>query len=197
MSSVEVLQAIMATAQIYGRQFSPETAKVFAGDLSSFDDAMILRALSKCRIELRTFPTVADIISRIDDGRPGPEEAWAMMPKSEDDSIVWTDEMQAAYSVYSGLKEDQIAARMAFKETYTKLVAQAREQNTPVKWTPSLGFSKPGRIQALREAVEKGRMTQDAAVKLIPTGHEDSAQRIGGIAQINSLMEKHFRISEK
>ena len=67
------------------------------------------------------------MLSRIDDGRPGAEEAWALIPKIEDPSGILTEEMQAAMRVAYGLLFDvPIAARMAFKEAYQREFQKAR-----------------------------------------------------------------------
>lgn len=170
MASNEVLQAVVATAEIYSRQMSTAAAAMYLADLSHIPEATLLIALSKCRRELRHFPTVSDVLARVNalDGRPGVEEAWAMLPKCESDSVVWTEEMAAAFGVCASLiAEDQIAARMAFKESYTGRVQLARDQGKPVRWVPSLGHSKEGRRAVIEEAVNLGRIASDQARALI------------------------------
>ena len=80
--------------------------------------------------------TVQDVVSRLDDGRPGAEEAWSMIPKNESESTVWTAEMSQAFGVCLGLLDsgDKVAARMSFKETYQRRVSQARENGKKVEW---------------------------------------------------------------
>jgi len=87
---------------------------------------------------------------------PGPEEAWARMPKGErmeDDSIVWCKEERLAYGACRSLllDGDQIAARMAFKERYERELAESRSQGTPVQWTVS------GRLRC-RESARRTRI---------------------------------------
>jgi hypothetical protein len=107
------------------------------------------------------------------DGRPGPEEAWARMPKGdrmEDDTIVWREEERAAYFACRSLllEGDQIGARMAFKERYEKELAQARSQGRPVEWTISAGFDVEQRLSALAAAVQEKRISLDAAIQFVP-----------------------------
>lgn len=170
MPSSEVIKAIAVTAELCGRTFSPEAAMMFAGDLEGFPDHSVLAALSRCRKEVKSFLTVADVVTRIDDGRPGAEQAWAMIPQDEQISVVWSEEMAAAFGVAAPLLQigDKIGARMAFKETYTKLVSDARDQRQAPKWTPSFGDDKSGRQLAVTEAVRHGRLTVDHAVSLLP-----------------------------
>lgn len=172
MASSEVLEAIQATAEICNRTLSEFAAKILVSDLSAYRDADVLHALVKCRKELRTFPSVADIISRIQqkDGRPGVEEAWSLCPISESQSTVWTPEIQRAFfeAAFPLLETDPIGARMAFKETYPKFLADARERNEPVKWEVSLGHDKHGRESVLLKAVELGRLEASKAQMLLP-----------------------------
>jgi len=169
MASSKVLEMIAITAQIYGKEFAPATAQVLAADLEGYPEQSVLAALSRCRKECRQFPTLSEILARIDDGRPGAEEAWAMIPKDESASVVWSDEMAGAFDVARHLiDEDPIAARMAFKETYSRLISDARASGAPVRWTPSLGHDKRGRQAALQEAVERGRLSAPHAQELLP-----------------------------
>lgn len=165
----KLLEVVKATGEIYGKQVSLAAALMFLADLDGYSSEAIKTALAKCRKELKTFPTVSDVIARIDDGRPGVEEAWAMIPKDEYSSVVWTSEMAEAFGVCRTiLEEDMIAARMAFKEAYLRLMADARAAGRRTEWSPSLGFEKSGRVAAISEAVQKGRLTHEAATALLP-----------------------------
>jgi hypothetical protein len=165
----KLLQTIQATAEIYGRTMSAFSAEILLNDLSEYPEADILKSLTRCRKELRSFPTLAEIISRIDDGRPGVEEAWAMLPKDESASVVWTEEMRDAFGVVrSQLDSDPIAARMAFKEVYSRLLTDSRASRKAPKWEPSLGFDRHSRDAALQEAVSKGRLEIGYAQSLSP-----------------------------
>lgn len=170
MPSSAVIEAIAVTAELCGRTFTPAAAAVFAADLDGFGDAAVLQALTRCRKEVKGLMTVQDVISRIDDGRPGVEAAWAMLPHDEETSVVWTDEMAQAWGVAGPLiaEGDRIGARMAFKEAYSKLLSDARDLKLPPKWTVSFGGNVHGRQGALIEAVRHNRMTLEHAVQLLP-----------------------------
>lgn len=170
MSSIELLQAVAVTAELCGRTFSEGAARMFVDDLSRFPEQAVINALSRCRREVKGVLTVQDVVSRLDDGRPGPEEAWAQMPFDEADSVVWSDEMAEAFGVARLLlaEGEKVAARMAFKEAYIRLVSSARDAGVPVRWTPSLGHDKRGRDGVLSDAVAKGRLSYSHAQELSP-----------------------------
>lgn len=188
----QVLKALAVTAQIYGKELSAEAAEVLALDLAEFPSDPVLASLGRCRRELRTFPTVADIVARIEDGHPGPEEAWAMIPKSEDASVVWTQEMASAFGVVRHMiDDDHVAARVAFKESYVELVRKARERKQPIHWMASMGHDPTSRDGALVEAVAKGRLTHEVALQLRPslqlTQHPQTP-RLGGPRALSEII---------
>lgn len=154
--------------------------------------AMFFRALSAHSIEAvrsgfdghvkdphrgRFAPTPADIVAQIegliaDDGRPGAEEAWAMCSNADDESetVVWSEEMSRAYSVAGPLMQagDHIGGRMAFKESYSRLVDSARRERKPVAWSVSLGHDTNKRHAALVTAETRGLLPNGEALRLAP-----------------------------
>jgi len=111
----------------------------------------------------RFFPMPADLIAQIDtkiESRLSSDEAWAISVKAMDefDSLVWTDEMAQAWSICKPVMDmgDEVGARMAFKSAYDRLVAKAKEENTPINWTVSLGFDKNRRAIAIENAKRIG-----------------------------------------
>jgi hypothetical protein len=177
MADIKLIQALAATAELCGTKLSEAAAELMLSDLSDYDEHAVMVALSKCRRELKGRLTLAEIISRIDDGRPGAEEAWAVLPFDEATSVVWTKEMSDAFWIAQPLIDsgEKIAARMAFKEAYLRLVAEAREHREPVKWTVSLGHDQAGRQPILAAAVEKGRISATHARTLIPNFDRDDS----------------------
>lgn len=170
MPSLELIQAVAVTAELCGRTFSDAAAAMFVSDLSIYDEKAVIGALARCRREVRGMLTVQDVVSRLEDGRPGPEEAWAMMPRDERQSVVWTQEMASAFGVVVGMLDSgqEIAARMAFKEAYSRELTNARNAGVPVKWMPSLGHDQHGRESVLLEAARKGRLSIEHAQSLLP-----------------------------
>lgn len=163
--SPELIRACAVTAELLGTSMSEIAAEVFAQDLARYPLQQVLGALARCRREVKGRLTLSDVISRLDDGRPGPEEAWAMIPQEEGRSGVWTEEMQRAFGVcYRLLNEgDTVGTRMAFKETYQREVQAARDRREPVKWTATLGHDKAGRDEAQHEAKNRNLLAQGFA----------------------------------
>ncbi len=131
----------------------------------------------------RFVPVPADIIAQIeglvaDDGRPGPEEAWACALRSadEDNTVVWTDETAKAWAVAVPVLDggDQIGARMAFKEAYIRLTDEARRARLQPRWLASLGFDPQRRGEALAIAFSAGRI-QGTALPALPAPEESFA----------------------
>ena len=170
MASANLIKAIAVTSELCGRTFSEAAAAVFLSDLAAYPEHQVMKALTRCRKEVRGILTLQDVVSRIEDGRPGVEEAWAMLPYSEDTSAVWTTEMSQAFGVAVRLIDAgaMVEARMAFKETYLRLVTEARDAGIPVEWHVTLGHDVRGRESVLIAAVDAGRLTYDHAKQFIP-----------------------------
>lgn len=176
MSLKKILEAVTATAELTGTDLSATSRAMMAEELAAYPLDSVLESLSRCRKELRTRLTLAEVIRRIQDGRPGAEEAWASMPRTEWESAMLTAEsaeaLHAAQSLIDG--GDEVAARMCFREVYERAVAKARADGIPVKWEFSAGWKREGRAPVLAEAVRLGRISQDRAMALLPhDAHKD------------------------
>ena len=168
--SKRLLEEVQATAELCGSALSEGALAVLAGDLEGCDEAAIFSSLRRCRAEVRGRLNLAEILNRVDDGHPGPEEAWAMLPRDEFITVVWTQQMASAWGLVRHLMDegDMVAARMAFREAYVRLVGSAREERRRPQWSQSLGHDVSGREMPLREAVAKGRLTKSWAQSLLP-----------------------------
>jgi hypothetical protein len=93
-----------------------------------------------------------------------------MIPRNESVSAVLSQEMLTAMQSAQPLlnEGDQVAARMAFKESYSRLVNESRQTSRPVEWFPSLGDDKYGREAVIQEAVRLGRISAIHGKKLLP-----------------------------
>lgn len=178
--SERLIQAVAVTAELCGRTFTAEAARVFVMDLSGFEEPAVLDALRRCRREVRGVLTVQDVVTRIDDGRPGPDEAWAMLPFDESKTVVWTDEMAKCWGVAVPLYAvgDKVGARMAFREAYIAEVAQARDEHRRPTWMPSLGWDVQGREGVLLEAVRLGRLKALHVMQLLPAAAHESVMAL-------------------
>ena len=112
-------------------------------------------------------PVPADIIAQIHgmvacDGRPDPEEAWALSLRAADQgaTVVWTSEMAEAFGICRTVLEagDEVGARMAFKSAYSRLIEEARQIRKPTKWAASLGHNKDEQYQTMLPHVQRGRL---------------------------------------
>lgn len=154
--------------------------------------AMFFRALDGCTLaEVRAgldahvrdtqrgrFPPLpADVLAQIegiakDDGRPGPEEAWAIASAASNEAatVVWTQEIAQAWSVSRPVADagDDVGARMAFKEAYTRLVNHARDVRAPVTWQPSYGHDPELRAISVSRAITDGRLPAAMAIEYKP-----------------------------
>ncbi len=178
MPSSALLEAVAVTAELCGRTYTAPAARVFIHDLGAYPEHQVMAALKRCRREVRGVLTVQDVVSRLDDGRPGPEEAWAMIPKDERGSVVWTAEMADAMGVAMPLllEGDAVAARVAFRERYVRIVADARDAGRPVDWSLSEGHDRRGVERVVREAVDKGRLTLKRGRQYVPALPAPSAE---------------------
>lgn len=183
--SKKVLEALAVTAELMGNEISPPAAQVMYSDLSVYDEGLVMDALVRVRREVKGRLCIADIIDRIDDGRPGVEEAWAMMPFSELTTVVWTDEMQRAFSVCYSLLDagDMVAARMAFKEAYSKEIRKAKTDGRVAVWNISLGHDYQGRESVIKEAFAKGLISASSAKAIGFTFDDTPALTDGEMAE--------------
>lgn len=169
--TIELAQAIAVTAELCGTAFSDPAARVMASDLAQFPEHQVMAALRRCRRELRSTLTLAAILERIEDGRPGPEEAWGAVKAgigNERITLIWTQEMKAAFFAASPLAGDDIAARMAFLEHYRKGLQEARSSGRALTWDVCEGHDKGQKESAVLDALSKHRITDGTAQALLP-----------------------------
>jgi hypothetical protein len=171
MASIELIKAVAATAELCGAKLSEAAADMLVQDLSAYPERAVMVALNRVRKSGKRF-SLGLIIEEIDqnDGRPGADTAWAMLPRDESQTVVWTNEMQQAWGVASPLMDmgDKFGARRAFCEAYDRIVEQARENGVAPRWEASLGLDPHGRESALREAVRKGYLLESSLPTLLP-----------------------------
>jgi len=151
-----------------GRTLSQGATDMITEKLKKYPEKDVENALLRCQDECIGKISIGDIIARIktSDGRPGADEAWALLPQSEEDSVVWTEEMSQAWGTAKNVMDDQTAARLAFRDTYNRLVSEARQKRLPVNWIWSPGINQLQRERALLEAVGHKRITIERALEL-------------------------------
>lgn len=196
-----VVQTLAILAEINQFALSKTAGEFFLRALSGNTEEQIIKALERCAKELKKFPSVSEILERIEDQHPGPEAAWSIAHKASDENytVIWSEEIRQAYSTCRELLEsDPVAARMTFKEEYTRLVRECRLKNYPVKWSVSLGHDKSMRESAVNEAVEKNRISIESAITLVPEIEykpetKELIKQIGNMA----LLEKKEKENEQ
>lgn len=173
-------EAVIATAEQCGTRLSENAAELVIQDLEAYPQEVVFAALAKCRRELKGRLTVAEILCRIDDGRPGPDEAFGMLAWDEETTVVLTREMQEAQGAACHLWHagDRSGARLAFREAYIRLVNAAREARRPVSWEVSLGWDKAARRGPIEAAMRLGRIEPERALRLLPA--EETRRREKG-----------------
>lgn len=184
-----LVRQILALAEAFGEGLTAERQAIYAGALADIPRDRLQRAIQLAVRELKWFPKVAELRELANTtlesncSRPGPEEAWARMPKGgrmEDDSVVWCEEERAAYSACRSLllEGDLIGARMAFKERYEKELLEARSHARPVHWIMSAGYDINHRLTTLVTAVQERRLSLENALAFVPGERQSEFARM-------------------
>ena len=177
-----VIRTLGLVAEVTASHLSEAALRLIVRQIARYPYDAVIRALERCANECTRGLTLADIVQRIDDGRPSVEEAWARVPKSENDAACMSDEMRIAWGAarllyYDG---DHIAARMAFKEVYVRELADARASGKPPHWILSAGYDRSATDAAAIEGVTSGKISIDHARLLVsPEGSERLVRGVG------------------
>lgn len=186
----KLLEALAATVEVMGQQISPIAISMMAKDLSVYRPDDVIAALQIVRTGSQRFSlkAIVDALDKVcPDGRPGADEAWAMIPRDEHVSAVMTEEMSEAMGIAQPLLDegDQVAARMAFKDAYNRIVETNKMSGVDPKWFPSLGCDAEMRVTVMNEAVRLGRLTADHAAKSVPAISAPTSISIGDKREIS------------
>jgi hypothetical protein len=169
--SPALIKAVAVAFELTGQVLSDAAAHAFVRQMSQFDERQVISALERCTQELSRRITPADVIERIDDGRPGPAEAFSMLPRGEVNTYLLTDEMEAGWRACASLIADRSQQHQAFRtfeEIYKPEVIKARLHGRPVRWKVTQGTDRAIRESVIAEAVADGRLSVDYAAKIIP-----------------------------
>lgn len=172
------LKAVMAVCA-NGKEPTPEVFEIWWNVLGEYSIDQVSGALS-VHVKTNKFaPAPADIIALIPDNLNylPPEEAWNRVPKTEWEGAFVCDEMmEACAAARSSLdKGNDVAARMAFLESYKSLIANARVHKKSAKYW----FSAPsyGNYEA-REQIREQALLEARDRKLIPLEYANQQLRI-------------------
>lgn len=162
-----------------------ERREMWWATLSGYPDGSMLSAVTR-HIQTSSFkPQLNDILkgcdALTDGGWLGVEEAWALMPKHESESAMLTDEIAQAIAVATPLIEqgDRVAARMAFKDAYTRLVERAKLEGRQPRYFPSYGTDKHGAVAMLAKAVQVGQIPLERALEWKPENATEIVKMAG------------------
>jgi hypothetical protein len=174
-----------------GRKPEFEMLRIYDDALAPYPLNVCLAALAQCYRQHRGHLAPADILDRIDDGWPTSNEAWALCPHDESQTVVWTPECARAFAASLGVGSDRTAQRMAFRESYERELSKAKAQSRQPKWEVSLGHDRDGRAAPIMAAVERGRLTPARAMKLIPPSdageHAALQALVSGVTEAKQL----------
>lgn len=154
-----------------------DSLKLWEGLLKPYSLEQVSAAFYRHMQVSKFAPMPADIIGFLtpsagNDGRPEANEAWvtALAGNDERKTVRWTTETAQALSqdVKDLLEGDETAARMAFKDIYTRLCNEARAANRPVEWIVSWGYDRIQREDFARSAVESGVIQLEHVKQHVP-----------------------------
>lgn len=179
---VWLVKELMATAEALGQTISDNTAGLMAADLEAFPQHQLRMALSRTRKECTGRLTLKLILDQLDaaQGRLGSDEAWALALRAQDerDTVVWTDEVAAAWAVAAPMAagRDQVGARMAFKDAYNRITQAARDTLKRPEPQIAVGWDNAQRIAVVTEAHNDGRIPLALALRVV---HENEVALAG------------------
>lgn len=199
--SERFIAMLTKTMAAYGKPLpEAEFLDAWTDTLAHYPLQVIRQAFAAyCTEEDRYAPIPAAIAKRckLMDGRPGAEEAWAIALASRDeaDTVVWTAEIAEAFGVCATILNsgDEVGARMAFKEAYTRLVTAARGARKPAHWSVSLGWDMRKREAAVTKAANAGLLPAPQVRALLPHRAEptDATQPAPkGLAMVKEAIAK-------
>jgi hypothetical protein len=165
-----IAQALTLAFQFVNQPMADLAIAEMAQELEGYPQAHVLAALKRCRKELKAI-RYGDILDRLPGGHPGPEQAWALTRQAMHDetrSLIWSDEMREAYLAAHAVDDDDVAARMTFKEVYQQAVSASREAKRPIVWTLSKGTDKALLEAVVLEGVKAGQLTAEYAQRQLP-----------------------------
>lgn len=202
----ELFRMVKTVFAGYGKSApDAETFDAFILFLKPFPMATIRAALAQHCDSSEFAPTAAVIARRCKelDGRPSADEAWsvALQGANEAETVVWTAETARAFFACKPILDagDKIGARMAFRDAYNRLVADARTRREPVKWDVSPGTDPQRREAALQAAGQAGQIAYTPRPALPGPESETQQKKIAGkiSALLARLKSNAFKEREK
>ena len=204
---IEFAAVIAKAWRFYDKQPTGEDVADWFELLAEFELAAIAGAFKRHLADPKHgsyLPKPADIFrqinqARADDNRPGADEAWGLLLRvirDERETAVLTEEMRIGWTACQPILDlgDEVGARLAFRETYSREVENARKKAVTPRWTPTLGSNPNLRQSRLREAVEAGRIGVDAVRNLLPGPTPAAISQVAGLLEGPDASDAEARI---
>lgn len=149
----------------YRQEINKDLIAMYWAALEPFALSEISAAFNAHVRRSKFFPAIAEIIELIPSAAShrhiGSDEAWtiAIAAMDEFETVVWTKEIAEAKAIAQELFQsgDKVAARMAFKSAYERIVITAVKP----KWFVTEGFDAQRRIEAVRDGIERGLLPRE------------------------------------
>ena len=170
----QAMSLILSVFEQGGTQPTPEFTALIDMTFGECDSMLLMKAAVETMKNAKGRITISDIQKQVDlhrpmskDDHPSAEEAWTMLPKSEDQTTFLTEEMQDAMN-RAGVNEflerdDYIGAERAFKKVYTEAIAKSVASGRKADWHVSLGHDQSQRVVGLERAVSNGLIDAEKA----------------------------------
>ena len=187
---------LLATFEAIGRKTPGNDAiKIWWAVFEPHEFNDVRKAFSTALAQSAGFITPAEIAKHLPANALwiGADEAWATFPKDEADTQAVTNAALEAWGVCSGIyiDGDKIAARVAFKDAYTRVVERERANNNPPLYSITLGHDKERREIAITEAFRKGLINDSQALKHLPRLAVDHNAKLLVDVDASTMPESH------
>lgn len=184
-------------AQPWGARYEGESdvataqQELYFATFKTVDPELWLSTCYALASKSKEWPSISAIKALIyPSGHPGVEQAWAMVSQkvhSDTPTVFVTDPMREAYGAALALEGDQVAARMAFKEAYIAAVNQAEARGEPPQWSMMPGTDPRQKELAITEALKKGIIRLEWAMKQLPVEAHESVLALAGKVETRRL----------
>lgn len=182
----EVIRGIGLICTEYGMPpFTDDRLEMWTKALASFPAGAVKRAVANHIMTSQFKPQLADIVkqcqSQQDSVWMNADEAWATVPKSEQETAILTKETAEALAVAQPLLNDgdKIGARMAFKDAYSRLIEKAKAMSRKPVYFVSLGSDANSRASVLAEGVRTQKIALEMATTIAPEHAHDIVMLAG------------------
>jgi hypothetical protein len=161
--------ALTGLAAIFRHDIKRE---VYALYWDVFKDSELTDFLAACKAHMikgKFFPVPAELLALMPNQceHIGADEAWSLVLESMDEfsTVILNQQIAEARGIAWAIYEDgdKIAARMAFKEAYNRIIKTSPKP----QWYISEGYDRARRADAVAKAVQMGRLPSGPEIKYL------------------------------